>query len=71
MSQSDPICFLAQLAEGRNCIGTDRDGEGRMVVIMSGDDAAMVIGRMDELREGFYVTLVPAQQVKTTRRRKE
>lgn len=55
----DPIAFPAQLADGRTCLGTDRDGEGRLTVLLSAEDTAMVITRLDELREGFYVTLVP------------
>ena len=64
MPKTEPLCFPAQFAEGRNCVSTDRDGEGRMALVLSDADAAKVIARMGELREGFYCTLVPMARVK-------
>ena len=40
---SDPLCFLAQLAGGQTCVGTDRDGEAWLKVLLSRQDAAMVM----------------------------
>jgi len=60
----DAIAFHAQLADGRTCLGTDRDGEGRLTLLLSAEDTAAVITRLDELREGFYCTLVPLAQVR-------
>lgn len=62
-----PLCFLAQLAPGQTCLGTDRDGEAWLKVLLSKADAADVMRRLDELQEGFYVTLVPEGQVKGKR----
>ena len=60
----EPVCFLAQLAGGQTCVGTDRDGEAWLKVLLSRQDAAAVMDRLDELTEGFYVTLVPERQAK-------
>ncbi len=60
----DPLCFLAQLAGGQNCMGSDRDGEAWLKVLLSRQDAARVLERLDELGEGFYVTLVPERDAK-------
>ena len=59
-----PLCFLAQLAGGQTCCGTDRDGEAWLKVLLSRQDASAVLARLDELSEGFYVTLVPERQAK-------
>jgi hypothetical protein len=59
-----PLAFLAQLAPGQTCIGTDREGEAWLKVLLSRQDAADVMARLDELQEGFYVTLVPESQVR-------
>ena len=65
-----PLVFLAQLAPGQTCVGTDRDGEAWLKVLLARQDAAAVIARLDELQEGFYVTLVPESQVQPRGRRK-
>jgi hypothetical protein len=62
----DPLCFLAQLAPGQTCVGTDRDGEAWIKLLLSRQDAADVMARLDELSEGFWVTLVPESQVRET-----
>lgn len=64
----DALCFLAQLAPGQTCLGTDRDGEAWLKVLLSKADAADVMRRLDQLQEGFYVTLVPERDVKKRRR---
>lgn len=66
-----PLCFLSQLAPGQSCMGTDRDGEAWIKVLLSRQDLATVVTRMDELREGFYVTLVPESQVRGASRRRQ
>lgn len=63
---SDPLVFLAQFADGRTCIGADRDGEARLTVLLSRHDAAELLRRQDEFTAGFYVTLVPESAVKAT-----
>lgn len=67
---SDPLCFLAQLADGRTCLGSDRDGEARLTLILSRQDAATLLQRLDEYQAGFYVTLTTEQQVKTGKRKR-
>jgi hypothetical protein len=59
-----PLAFLAQLAPGQTCVGTDRDGEAWLKVLLARADAADVMARLDELQEGFYVTLVPEARVR-------
>lgn len=61
---SDPLVFLAQLADGRTCLGSDRDGEARLTLLLSRHDAAKLLQRLDEYEGAFYVTLVPEQTVK-------
>jgi hypothetical protein len=64
----EPICFLASLASGPTCVGTDRDGEAWLKVTLSRADAAALMARMGELDENFYVTLVPEGEVKNHRK---
>lgn len=58
------LCFIAQLAGGQTCMGTDRDGEGYVKILLSAADLARVVARMHELESGFYVTLVPEADAK-------
>jgi hypothetical protein len=67
---SDPLVILAQMAEGRGAVQVDRDGEGRATFLMSGTDAALLIGRMPEYAAGVYLTFVPFAAVKPTKKRK-
>jgi len=67
---SDPLVFLAQLADGRTCLGSDRDGEARLTLLLSRQDAAKLLERLDEYESGFYVTLVPEDAVKKPKGRK-
>lgn len=71
MSAYEPIAFLAQLAGGQTCVGTDRDGEAWLKVLLSRSDAAAVMARLDELTDGFYVTLVPEHIVRAGTHRKK
>jgi len=66
---SDPLVFLAQLADGRTCLGSDRDGEARLTLLLSRHDAAKLLERLDEYEGAFYVTLVPEQAVKSSTKR--
>jgi hypothetical protein len=66
-----PVAFLGQLAGGQTCIGTDRDGEAWIKILLSRADAARVMERMDELSEAFYVTFVPEREVHGTRGRRK
>jgi hypothetical protein len=66
----DPLVFLAQLADGRTCLGTDRDGEARLTLLLSRHDAAKLLERLDEYEAGFYVTLVPEHAVTRPTKRK-
>ncbi len=66
---SEPLCFLAHLASGATCLGTDRDGEAYIKVNLSRQDAAVVMKRMDELTDNFYVTLVPEERTKGRKKR--
>lgn len=67
----EPLAFLAQLAGGQTCVGTDRDGEAWLKVLLSRSDAAAVMARLDELQEGFFVTLVPEHMVRREARGKK
>jgi len=64
MKDTEVLCFLAQLAGGQTCVGTDRDGEAWLKVLLSRKDAATLLSRLDELSAGFYVTLVPERDAK-------
>ncbi len=55
-----PIQFTAALADGRTCLGFDREGEARLTLIVSQQEAAMLAQRLTELMEtAFVVTLAP------------
>jgi len=64
MEKDGPICFLGQLAGGQSCMGADRDGEGWIKILLNRSDLALVVERMKELQECFYVTLVPERDAK-------
>jgi hypothetical protein len=70
MSEREPLCFLAALADGRTCLGSDRDGEARLTLTLSRIDAARLMERLDEYAAGFYVTLCSEEAVKPTKKRK-
>lgn len=61
---ADPLCVLSQLADGRSAVSVDRDGEGRVTFLVSGADAAQIIGRLQDYATGVWITLVPASAVK-------
>ena len=59
-SVSSPIQFAAALADGRTCLGFDREGEARLTLIVSQTEAAMLAQRLTELMDtAFRVTLDP------------
>jgi hypothetical protein len=68
---SDPLVVLAQIADGRSAVSVDRDGEGRATFLMSGADAALLIGRLQEYAAGVYLTLVPASAVQATPKKRK
>lgn len=56
----DYITFVAALADGRTCLGCDRDGEWRLTLILSSEDGANLAQRLDELRDvSFAVVCKP------------
>lgn len=56
----EPISFTAALADGRTCLGFDREGEARLTLIVSQQEAATLAQRLPELMDtAFRVTLIP------------
>jgi hypothetical protein len=68
---AEPLAFLAQLADGRTCVGTDRDGEARLTILLSRHDAAALMQRLDEFQAGFYCTLVAESAVQATPKKRK
>jgi hypothetical protein len=59
-TEAGPIQFTAALADGRTCLGFDREGESRLTLIVSQQEAAIIAQRLVELMDtSFVVTLVP------------
>lgn len=55
-----PISFVAALADGRTCLGFDREGEARLTLILSGPEAAELAKRLPELMDvSFAVVCQP------------
>jgi hypothetical protein len=55
-----PIAFVAALADGRTCLGCDRDGEWRLQLILPSDEGKALAQRIDELRDvSFAVVCKP------------
>jgi hypothetical protein len=55
-----PIQFTAALADGRTCLGFDREGEARLTLIVSQQEAAELARRLTELMDtSFTVTCEP------------
>jgi hypothetical protein len=58
--KADPIAFVAALADGRTCLGCDRDGEWRLTLILPSSEGATLAARLPELRDvTFAVALQP------------
>jgi len=56
----EPIAFVAALADGRTCLGCDRDGEWRLMLILPSDEGKALAQRLDELRDvSFAVVCQP------------
>lgn len=54
------ITFTAALADGRTCLGFDHEGEARLTLVISQQEAAMLAQRLTELMDtSFVVTLKP------------
>lgn len=57
-----PVTFVAALADGRTCLGCDKDGEWRFQVILSNEEGRKLAQRIDELRDcAFAVACQPLQ----------
>lgn len=57
-----PIAFTAALADGRTCLGCDRDGEWRLMLILPSDEGRQLAQRIDELRDtSFAVVCQPIE----------
>jgi hypothetical protein len=57
---AEPIAFVAALADGRTCLGCDRDGEWRLTLILPVKEGAQLAQRLDELRDvSFAVVCQP------------
>jgi hypothetical protein len=60
MSKAKPIAFVAALADGRTCLGCDRDGEWRLMLILPDAEGKLLAQRIDELRDvSFAVVCQP------------
>jgi hypothetical protein len=58
--QPEPIAFVAALADGRTCLGCDRDGEWRLMLILPSEEGKRLAQRIDELRDvSFAVVCQP------------
>jgi hypothetical protein len=55
---TDPIAFVAALADGRTCLGCDRDGEWRLTLILPSAEGARLAARIHELREKTFWTVL-------------
>jgi hypothetical protein len=63
MRKSDPIAFVAALADGRTCLGCDRDGEWRLMLILPNDEGKQLAQHIDKLRDvSFAVVCKPLKQ---------
>lgn len=61
--KEEPIAFVAALADGRTCLGCDRDGEWRLTLILPSGEGAQLAGRLQELRgKTFHVVCVPVRE---------
>jgi hypothetical protein len=58
-----PIAFVAALADGRTCLGCDRDGEWRLTLILPSGEGAQLAVRIAELRgKTFAVVCQPLRE---------
>lgn len=57
------VTFTAALADGRSCLSLDREGEGRLTLILSQPEAAKVANAWPELVDrSFMVALQPFEE---------
>jgi hypothetical protein len=60
--KTEPIAFVAALADGRTCLSFDRDGEARLTLILAEQEAAQLVQRLGELRDvSFAVVCQPVK----------
>ena len=52
-----PIAFVAALADGRTCLGCDRDGEWRLTLILPSGEGAQLATRLAELRNVTFAVV--------------
>ena len=54
----EPIVFQAALADGRTCLGFDREGEARLVLIISQQEAAKLAVDLPRLMDTAFVVKI-------------
>ena len=54
----EPIRFEAALADGRNCLGFDREGEARLVLIVSQQEAAKLAVELQRLMNTAFTVSI-------------
>ncbi len=61
--EPDLIRFVAALADGRTCLGFDREGEARLTLILSQGEGAKLAERLPELMDcSFAVAMQPVPE---------
>jgi hypothetical protein len=58
---TDPIAVAAALADGRTCLGCDRDGEWRLTLILPQAEGARLASRLHELRDKTFWAVFQVQ----------
>lgn len=53
----DLITFVAALADGRTCLGCDRDGEWRLNLVLPSEEGKALAQRLDELRDRSFAVV--------------
>jgi hypothetical protein len=54
---SEPIAFIAGLADGRTCLSFDREGEARLTLILPQAEAAKLVQRLPELMDTSFAVV--------------
>ena len=54
----DPIVFEAALAEGRGCLSFDREGEARLILIISQQEAATLAANLPRLMDTAFTVRI-------------
>lgn len=61
-SPTEPIAVQAALADGRTCLGCDRDGEWRLTLILPSAEGARLATRLHELRDKTFFAVFQLRQ---------